>query len=41
MLGFMRNFPPNVLSGWSSGTGIAGLFGTFFYLFVSSIELKN
>jgi len=37
----LRNFPPNVLSGWSSGTGLAGIFGTFFYLVVSSMELEN
>jgi battenin len=41
ILGFQKNFPIFVLSGWSSGTGLAGIFGTLTYLFLKSMEVPN
>lgn len=32
MLGYMKNYPATVTGGWSSGTGMAGVGGSAFYL---------
>eukprot|EP01084_Bolivina_argentea_P299110 515565_1 len=37
IVGFLKLFPPKLSGAWSSGTGFAGLFGSFFYLLFSSI----
>ena len=42
LVGFLKLFPPKLSGAWSSGTGFAGLFGSFFYLLFSSIlQIKN
>lgn len=40
VIGFMKALPAENIAGWSSGTGIAGLTGTGFYLLCSSLGLK-
>ena len=40
IIGFMKALPAENIAGWSSGTGIAGLTGTGFYLLCSSLGLK-
>ena len=39
IIGFMKSVPPENIVGWSSGTGIAGIFGTGFYLFFKSFKV--
>ena len=41
MLGYLKGFGPKVVSGWSSGTGFAGLFGTGLNFFLRMIELDT
>lgn len=31
-LGFLRGFPPDYVSGYGAGTGLAGIYGTAYYL---------
>jgi len=31
-LGFLRGFPPDYVSGFSAGTGLAGIYGTGYYI---------
>ena len=44
-LGYIRTFPEDYVSGWSSGTGFAGVFGAslslIFKLIKESFDLKN
>ena len=44
-LGYIRTFPEDYVSGWSSGTGLAGVFGAslslIFKLIQESFDLKN
>ena len=42
-LGYIRTFPQDYVSGWSSGTGFAGVFGAFLSLTFKliDVELKN
>ena len=44
-LGYIRTFPEDYVSGWSSGTGFAGIFGAtlsvIFKLIEESFQLKN
>jgi len=35
VLGFMKIFPSIVVSGYASGTGMAGVFGSFYYTILS------
>jgi hypothetical protein len=35
--GFVRAFPPEYISGFSSGTGLAGIYGTLYYLLASNL----
>ena len=35
--GFVRAFPPEYISGYSSGTGLGGLYGTLYYLLTSNL----
>lgn len=37
VLGFMKVFPSIVVSGYASGTGMAGIFGSMYYLLFSSV----
>jgi len=37
VLGFMKVFPSIVVSGYASGTGMAGVFGSFYYLLLSGV----
>ena len=32
LLGYMKNYPPHITGGWSSGTGAAGVGGSLYYL---------
>ena len=37
LLTYQRNFPPEVVGGWSSGTGLAGLGGAALYIVFSAV----
>ena len=39
-LGYIRTFPKDFISGWSSGTGFAGVFGAFITLSCKKFEWK-
>ena len=41
ILGFLRSFPSQCTSAWSSGTGIAGVGGSLWYLALSSANLSD
>lgn len=41
MLGHLRLFPSDTVSGWASGTGMAGLFGSAFYMGLAALGLSN
>ena len=32
ILGYLKTFPPEIVGGWSAGTGLAGVFGSALYL---------
>ncbi len=38
---YTKEFPSEVVSGWSSGTGMAGVFGAGFYIFTTSINFPD
>ncbi len=37
LLTYQRNFPPEVVGGWSSGTGLAGVGGALLYILFSAV----
>ncbi len=37
LLTYQRNFPPEVVGGWSSGTGMAGVGGALLYILFSAV----
>ena len=39
-LGFMKGFPPSVISGYSSGTGMSGVLGSFGYLLLKIFKFQ-
>lgn len=39
VIGFLKAVPPETIVGWSSGTGIAGIFGSGFYLLFKSFNI--
>jgi len=41
ILSYMKQFPSDLVNGWSSGTGIAGVSGTLFYIGMVSAGLSN
>lgn len=41
MIAFIKKFPSDCISGWSSGTGFAGLFGAGLYLFLKSFNVQS
>lgn len=41
LLGYMKIYPPEILSGYASGTGFAGIFGTLYYLVFKNIHVSN
>eukprot|EP01016_Furgasonia_blochmanni_P017808 TRINITY_DN2047_c0_g1_i19.p1 TRINITY_DN2047_c0_g1~~TRINITY_DN2047_c0_g1_i19.p1 ORF type:complete len:561 (-),score=83.75 TRINITY_DN2047_c0_g1_i19:239-1876(-) len=41
MLGFLKGFPSELVVGWGSGTGFAGVYGSGFYLIMQSLEVEN
>ena len=42
LLGFLRDFDPQLMGAWSSGTGMAGILGTLTYLLLFSVlKLSN
>ena len=40
MLGYFKFFPANIVSGWASGTGMAGLFGSAFYIMLKYMDIN-
>ena len=40
-LGFLRKYPVQMTNGWSSGTGMAGVGGSFLYLSLHSAGMKD
>ncbi len=40
-LGYLRLFPSELVNGWSSGTGMAGIAGAALYVLYSGVELTN
>jgi len=41
LLGHMRKYSPDIVSGWSSGTGMAGVGGSLGYLLFVAAKLNN
>jgi len=41
LLGHMRKYPPEIVSGWSSGTGMAGVGGSLGYLVFVAAKFSN
>jgi len=43
IIGSLRNYPKNLINGWSSGTGLAGIFGAVLSLIfeIEKIETKD
>jgi len=41
LLGHMRKYSPDIVSGWSSGTGMAGVGGSLGYLLFVAAKLSN
>ncbi len=41
VLGYLRNFPKNLVSGWSSGTGLAGVTGALITLLFKIYNVKT
>jgi hypothetical protein len=41
LLGYLRNFPKHLMSGWGSGTGLAGLFGALLTLVFKLFNIKT
>ena len=39
--GFIKGFDPKIISGYSSGTGFAGVSGAFYYLIMFSAGVRN
>lgn len=40
IIGFLKSLPPQLIGGWSSGTGMAGIFGTMTYLSFKTIGVE-
>lgn len=40
IIGFLKSVPPQLIGGWSSGTGMAGIFGTLTYLMFKTIGIE-
>lgn len=41
MIAFIKKFPSDCISGWSSGTGFAGLVGAGLYLALKAFDVKT
>jgi hypothetical protein len=41
ILGYLRNFPKNLVSGWGSGTGLAGVSGALITLLFKIFKIKS
>ena len=41
LLGFLKNYPPALTGAWSSGTGMAGLFGAAVYAGLHAAKVSN
>ena len=41
MLGFSKNFSSNMVGYWSSGTGMAGLFGSGVYISLTALSVPK
>ncbi|EGC31709.1 hypothetical protein DICPUDRAFT_156403 [Dictyostelium purpureum] len=41
LLSYMKRFPAEIVNGWSSGTGVAGVSGSLFYIGMVAAGLSN
>eukprot|EP01094_Clydonella_sp_ATCC50884_P005572 TRINITY_DN1450_c2_g1_i1.p1 TRINITY_DN1450_c2_g1~~TRINITY_DN1450_c2_g1_i1.p1 ORF type:complete len:433 (-),score=100.92 TRINITY_DN1450_c2_g1_i1:89-1240(-) len=41
LLGYMQQYPPKLVDGWSSGTGMAGVAGSLVYLVMAAVGFSN
>eukprot|EP01133_Synstelium_polycarpum_P006377 gene6377-7386_t len=41
MLSYMKIYPPEIVNGWSSGTGISGVFGSLVYIGLVALKLSD
>lgn len=41
MLGYSKSFSSTLIGMWSSGTGLAGIFGSGFFLALSALKLSE
>ena len=41
VLGFLKSFPSHLVVGWSSGTGLAGVYGSGFYLLMQYLKVPD
>ena len=39
ILGFIKTLNPKVISGYASGTGFAGIFGSVFFFVVNTLDM--
>ena len=40
MIGFFKEFPSEIVSGWGSGTGMAGVFGSGLLIFLRTMNVS-
>ena len=40
-IGFLKAFPSQLVTGWSCGTGFAGVIGAGFYILMKGIGLND
>jgi hypothetical protein len=38
-IGFLKVFPSETISGWASGTGMAGIFGSLLFIVLNSLDV--
>ena len=41
ILGYLRSFPSNLISGWGAGTGFAGVFSNLLYLLTRNLKIND
>ena len=40
VIGFLKVFPSNSISGWGSGTGMAGIFGNLLFIVLQELDVN-
>lgn len=40
ILGYLKSFPSNLVGGWSSGTGLAGIAGSLIFIALNSLKVS-